>query len=431
MRMLDFLRSGQLAGWAGQGIISATNFFMLLIVARWGGMDELGYYSLGFSIIAIMMAAQDSLVTKPYAIQIFKPPGGEEAHAYGTLAFGLALSALISAGLLGMSFTMTATGANAHLATMLIVLAAAAPLVLMRDFARRFCFANLQMHQALGIDIATCVLAAVLVAFLVLTSLLDASSALLCYSFAGGLAGAVWLLLSRNSFKSRPGAFRDTARQSWALGKWLLLSQVTLQLQGYAAHWIIAVISGAAATGIYSACLSVVALANPFLFGLLNFLTPKYVRAYKDGGGGQLRQLALRDTALICGVMGAFALLLVLAGRALLGLLFPAIGQEDASIILIVLAVASVFGSLGAPATIALSAIERGRAIAGLSVFALALGTVAVIALLPLYGLLGAAIGMLAVEIVGSVMRWALLLRATSSGGSAVTKSADQSVVEC
>ncbi len=419
MLLGKLLASRQLAGWLGQGVVSAANFVVLLVVAKWGGMAELGYYSLGFSVVAMTMAAQDSLVTRPYAIQLFKPPGGPGAHAYGTLVFGLALSAVIGAALLGAAGLLYATEADPQLAAVFLVLSLATPLVLARDFARRFCFANLQMHRALGLDIGASLLLLAAVMAVAFSGTLSASTTLLCYGAAGGIACAAWFAGSRHAFTRVPGASRASARQSWKLGKWLLLSQMAIQLQGYAAQWLILVMAGAVATGVYTACLSVVNLSNPFIFGILNFLTPKYVRVRNGAGDRGLRPAVFRDTLLITGVMTIFALALYFAGDMLLVGLFPSIVTGHGPAILALLAAAAAAGAAGSPATIALSAAERGPLIAVLSFASFIAGSVAVILLLPVYGLLGAALGMLLVEVLGAAARLLLFLRATSSPAGA------------
>ncbi len=95
----------------------------------------------------------------------------------------------------------------------------------------------------------------------------------------------------------------------------------------------------------------------------------------------------------------------------------------------LVLAVSSAVSAAAAPATIALTADERGRAIAGLSFATFVIGSVAVVSLLPAYGLLGAAFGMLAVDVLGTLTRWALFLR----GGKPAPepKSGTRTALEC
>ena len=70
------IASNHLASWIDQAIVSATNFLIVVALARWAGVADLGYYAIAFTILTMAVSAQDSLVTKPYAVQLFKPPGG-------------------------------------------------------------------------------------------------------------------------------------------------------------------------------------------------------------------------------------------------------------------------------------------------------------------------------------------------------------------
>ncbi len=404
------LASDQMAGWAGQGLVSAVNFVVLIMLARYAGAIDVGFYSVAFSILIIAMVMQDSLVTRPYAIQLFKPPDGPREHAYGAFVFGLALSAATGLALAAAAFIMRLYEADAKLSSLALVLSVVAPLAMARDFARRFSFAHLRMREALALDAGASAILLPLLAVLAWRGMLDALTALAAIGIAGGLAAAMWFWASRGSFTRKAGAARKTAELSWSFGKWLLSSQIALQIQGYAAHWITLLVAGAAATGLYSACLAVVALANPFLFGLLNLLTPKFVRTLRDEGEAGLRRAAFRDTLLIGAIMGAFAVLLTAGGGIIMPLLFPGEDFAGGRTILSILALSSAISALGAPATIALSATERGRAIAGLSFAICILGSAAVWLLLLQWGLFGAVIGILVTECAGTAARWALFL---------------------
>src|SRR5205807_1108115 len=81
----------------------------------------------------------------------------------------------------------------------------------------------------------------------------------------------------------RRGQWRATMRQSWDLGKWLFVGQMTVQVQRYVTYWLSMLIAGAAVTGVYAACMSIVAFANPLIFGVGNILMPRSVLAWKSG----------------------------------------------------------------------------------------------------------------------------------------------------
>jgi O-antigen/teichoic acid export membrane protein len=409
------LSADQLAGWLDQGVVSATSFLVLLMLARWASVEHVGYYAIGISIIALAIAVQDSLVTRPYAIQVFRPPLGAQAHAFGALAFGILLSGVVA---LSLAATAAFLGHGSGLATLFLALAAIMPFVLGREFARRYSFANLRMREALLLDAAAC---AMLVLGLVLAhgfKPLTAATAMAVLGVASGTSLVAWCLIKRRSFANRAGAVTSTVRQSWGIGKWLLTSQVALQIQGYAAHWIALIVAGAAATGLYSACLSVVALANPFLFGFFNLLTPKYVRVYRHGGYRVLRRQAAVDTLILAVVMGAFTAFVASFGAVLMTYLFPGEAYSGGTGILTILSLSAAVGALGGPATVALATLERGRAQAAVSLAACVLGSALVWVLMVEWGLEAAAAGILLTDCVSSLARWIIFLHAGAREGA-------------
>jgi len=101
-------------------------------------------------------------------------------------------------------------------------------------------------------------------------------------------------------------------------------------------------------------------------------------------------------------------------GDDVMRLLYPGAEYHGHAHVLAMLAVAALAAAIGAPASIALAAAERARALAGVMTVTAILNLVLVSALLPRWGLLGAAYGMLAAEVVGSVGRWITFLTLVS-----------------
>jgi O-antigen/teichoic acid export membrane protein len=425
VRALIFSR--QMAGWADQIVVSAGNLVVILMLARWAALLDVGYYAVAYSILALAMTTQDSLVTRPFTIQMFKSEESGERHAAGALLFALLLVLGLAATALAVAGALRLGGQSADGVWLAATLAVAIPFVLWKEFARRFSFAHLQPGQALLTDAcATAMTTAVLFA-LASAGHLSAVTALLAMALGCGLAAVAWFAGRRADFHFDRQSAANTIRRSIGLGKWLLSGQIALQAQGYAAHWITLAIGGAVVTGLYSACLSIVALCNPFLFGYFNILTPKFVLVLKDGGAGALRRHAALGSLFLGLVIGAFVLALWMFGSTIMGIMFPGGAYQEGLGILTVLAIATWAGALGGPAGVALMAAEKGRPLAALSAAICVAGSALVLVLMWYGGLAAAAIGILATEALGSLGRWALLLhllpreRPAAVGGSAVT----------
>jgi O-antigen/teichoic acid export membrane protein len=195
--------------------------------------------------------------------------------------------------------------------------------------------------------------------------------------------------------------------QSWSLGKWLLMGRVTTLVQGYVVCWLSIVIAGAAATGVYAACMSIVSFANPLMFGLGNVLTPRLALAWKIGGGPELWREALRNTLLLGAVMAAFCLAVAVAGDALMDALYRGEAFEGQLQTLIVLALAVSAVAVGMPASNALATMERPRATVAVGITTSVMTIGLVWWLMTGWGLPGAAYGLLIGNVSGALGRWA------------------------
>ena len=169
-------------------------------------------------------------------------------------------------------------------------------------------------------------------------------------------------------------------------------------------------VGGVAATGIFAACMSVISFANPLLMGFYNLLMPRSVLAWKSDGGAGLRARTVRDTVLLGAVMCAFCIMVMLAGETVMGLLYPGPEYQGHGQLLAVLAFATLVSAVGFPASNALASMERPRPIAAVTGVAAAVNVVLVWYLMTQWGLLGAAYGILAANVVWTLGRWIVFL---------------------
>ena len=109
---------------------------------------------------------------------MFKQPEGPAAHAFGALTFGFILSLLMSVGIAACGTLMLVLNFGSEFSGPIMVIGAIVPLVLTRDFARRFCFANLRMREALALDAGASLLQLFCLATLAWQGMLGASTAL-------------------------------------------------------------------------------------------------------------------------------------------------------------------------------------------------------------------------------------------------------------
>ena len=114
------------------------------------------------------------------------------------------------------------------------------------------------------------------------------------------------------------------------------------------------------ATGMFAACMTIVFLANPFIFGVSNVLEPRSARAFATEGAAELSRIVRKVTFLMTLAMGAFVLVVTAGGDLIMQLIYGSdyVGQRS---VITLLAFASALIAIAMPARDALRVLERPR----------------------------------------------------------------------
>ena len=391
-----------------QGVVSGTNFFTTLILARACSQDELGVYSLAWTIVVFLTALQANLITVPYTMYCHRRSGAALAEYAGSaLAHQLITSLGAVACFLGLNVLLSLGLGPASMRPAAWVLLGVIPFVMLRDYARRFTFAHLALATAITIDVVAAVLQLGTLLVLRELGLLSASAVYAAMGMACAVASLCWWFLdSQPMHFSRVRFFADWKR-NWLFGRWAMLSQLT-SLALYALPWLLASVHGEAATGELHACMTLVGLSSLFILGLNNLLMPKAARAFGQQGAhalfGVLRQAALW----VLVVLGGLCVGVYFAGDFLAGIIYGA-QYADTGPLLTILALAALTDAMGLTASTGLWAMDRpGIGIIGdMTQLLITLG-VALWLVYPL-GTIGIAIAMLAGRTTGAAVRWLTL----------------------
>jgi O-antigen/teichoic acid export membrane protein len=391
--------------FADQALVSGTSFLTTLFVARFSNAGELGVFAVGISLLVSLLSFQDSLILQPYAIQRHFTKRASINHKGASLVLsGLFSMATISLIVLIGIFLLW--NGETTTALMTFAIAAALPFVLTREFARRVAIAHLEMERAVLIDFVVSVSQLASLAWLGWTGRMSAIAACAALGGASALGAAGWLYYARSELGVQIRHVPVIFKQTWNLGKWLAVGRMTVQVQNYVTYWITIILAGAAVTGVYAACMSIVNIANPVMFAISNVMAAKLALAWKSGGGPALWHDAVRHAVLISAAMSAFTLAIALGGEQVMHLLYPGNEYAGHAHILTVLMLATFAAALNMPASFGLATIERPRAIVLVGVIGAVLTVILVSVLLVKWGLLGAAYGLLAGNVIGGVGRW-------------------------
>jgi len=403
-RLGDTARQGTLV-LVDQAIVSGTNFCATLLVARFASQAELGTYALGFTVLFLALSIQQSLVCLP--LTVYGARLREQSRRFlsgSTLLHGALIAAAASFCLLGTALVVWLADPSTMLSPLVMTLGFSLPFVLLREFARRYEFARLAIGRALVMDLCA---SALQLAGLAALAWRDQLSAVAAHAWLGIASAAVcgsWLLATWGQFRfDRNRAVSDFGKHA-ALGKWALASSMLWLTNAYLPHWLLAFRYGLEATGLLTACMTLIDLSNPLLIGMSNLVGPRAAHAFHDEGRRGLRRI-VGWSALIAGIcMGLFASASALLGVQIIDMLLNIDISEHVAVVgLLALAVFTL--SPGLAHAEGLSAMERPR----LNFLASGAGLLATLvvtaALIEPLGLIGAAAAILAGYATASAVR--------------------------
>jgi len=400
-------RSGNALGIADQAVVSATSFLSTIVVGRVCGASELGIFTLAVSILVTINALQNSLIAAPYTLRGAHLPAAAEKHFASNVLIHMvllfSLISLIMAGLVYGSWVSGLLPVEGRVAAIVVVVAT--PLFAMRQLARRFAFAHLHVSTALAIDLLVAAVQLTSIGVLAYLNRLTAVTGLTSLAAANAVVSLGWLAAASRWFAPVLSDLAVDWRENWSLSKWLAASDLTSVFGSYFIFWLLAAMLGSLETGIYSACMTVILLANPVLLGLQNVLQPRVARALAEGGEAQMRPVVHRATGLYVVFMLAFCLVAAVAGGKFVELLYQ--GQEYAAqnTLVAILAGMALVESAGVAACCGLRAMGQTNLVFMAGIIDLVAALLLAVLLIPTWGLIGAAVAMLISSIVGTVLR--------------------------
>lgn len=396
---------------ADQAVVSGTNFLTVVLVGRICGAEQLGIYALATTLLVLIVCAHQSLISTPYVIFGNRLHGRPRARYAGSVLLHSALlMMLMMAVLLAVGGVLRAGFGPAGLAPVVWVLVAVVPFTLLRDLARHFAFAHLKMRAALLLDVGVSALQIVGLFSLAAVGALSAKTAFFAMGASCAVIGVSWLIAGRKRFDFRLRQLREDLQKNWRFGRWVFAGMMVLMVHLSIVQWLVALRLGTAATGIFAACMAVVMLSNPFVQGVSNWLVPQAARAFGRAGERAVRRVVARTTLLVAVVMAAFSSVIFVFGGEIIALLYGSQYAGHRNIIA-VLAVAMLARGLSMSAYNGLRVLERPATNFAVNLLGLAMTLFFAWLLMEPWGLLGAAVGLVAGDLIALVVRWIAFLK--------------------
>ena len=327
--------------WAlcGQAVLSITRFFSKMVVGGrlnpddgieqgvgLGSSVELGYYEVAFGLMMLIVALHEAFVTTPLTFFNHKTETrttDDRKFAGRMLVISAVFSVLAFICLMVVSSYRYATMAeNPGLALAMLALSVMLPFQLIREFARRWLLANIQVKQSALIEVLFACLFAVCLLLLVLNETITAASVFAITAVANLVCLAGWWIIYRRSFTvSLAGVGKQTA-ENFGYGKWIAGENVCSVLTIYFSQFFLMAKLGPKGVGVYSACMTLVLLANPFLLGVASLFAPRGAQEFNRNGWSGMLKLLLGYSLFVCSVLIAYSTVLFFYGDTLTTLVF-------------------------------------------------------------------------------------------------------------
>ncbi|MFN3193532.1 MAG: lipopolysaccharide biosynthesis protein [Aureliella sp.] len=388
------IKSNTVLALADQLVVSGTRFATVWILARFCGSEQLGLYSLGFTLFVVVDLIQQAFVSSPFNVLLQSYPQDQRpryAAAATVQAATVAVLGAVALSLVGLSCFVFG---KPNLGSVLLAVAASGGIAIMREFVRRQCFAESHFAKALTLDLCVSTIQIGLMLALLQAGNLSAFTAHLCVGIAClAFIAACMRAANLHSLPER-SMWRESLSKHWTFGRWACLSQVANQLGWTLTQWIIAFGLSTEATGRFSGCLTLVFLSNPFILGLSNMLLPRLAETIANEGIDESLRLATRACGITAGAMLLFSLIVALYGERISVFIYADPAYEGTSIVHFGLCAAVSVLSITMPLDALMWASQRPELSAISSLIGMLVSVLAVL-LCVRWGIAGAAIGLL------------------------------------
>ncbi len=398
------------------GLISASNFLLGIVLARYLGSEQYGAYALAFSTFVLLSLIHSALAMEP--MSVFAPSIYRKTlREYLGLLLWVQLVAsafiVVCGGAGGAVFRLL--GEPGHFVSAFEGIALASPCVLIFWFARRAFYLQLRPAQALiGSLMYSAVLSSGIWA-LASGHLLSPFAAFVVMGAAAFLTTLLLLFLLRPTISRKAIAkvlsVREVAARHWEYGRWAFASALFIWVPWNGFYSVVAHFSGLAQSGALKALLNLaMPMTQTFAAFSLLFIS-QAARLGHEKGWEAVKVQAWRIAGLNTLGSSAYWLLVCIFRTQLINFMYAGHYKEIAPLVPVV-AVASILSGAAMGPTISIRAMRSPANVAaihfGSSLVCVLVGIPACRA----WGMRGAVLGILLSSII-SVLTGFLMIRSS------------------
>jgi O-antigen/teichoic acid export membrane protein len=352
------------------GLISASNFLLGIVLARYLGSEQYGAYALAFSTFVLLSLIHSALAMEPmsvFAPSIYRKTVREYLGLLLWVQIAATVIIVALAGGVGVAFRLL--GQHSHLISALAGIAIASPCVLIFWFARRAFYLQFRPGQALIGSIAYSALLTFGIWALAVGHLLSPFAAFLVMGVAALLTSLLLLVRLRPAVSRKAIdealSVKEVFARHWEYGRWACASVLFIWIPWNGFYSVVAHFSGLAESGALKALLNLaMPMTQTFAAFSLLFIS-QAARLGHEKGWEAVKIQAWRISGLFVLGSSSYWILVCLFRTQLIKLMYAGHYQGIAPLVPLV-AVASILSGAAMGPTIAIRAMRSPASVAAI-----------------------------------------------------------------
>jgi O-antigen/teichoic acid export membrane protein len=306
-----------------QSLVSFTNFFISLLLARYLVPDAYGVFVIFYAVFFLLAGLNNSLVMVPMATLGASLEQRETEVYFSSLTLlQILLLTIIGLVLTVIGLTIQTLTEVTTFSRILFAMTIAILPHLLQDYFRKLLYTRIEIKSALKNDILSYGLKIIGVILLIGFDRLSCSHCFIVMGL-GSLIGCLY-----GAFQNRMLlgfdrlSLRGTLKQNWSFGRWMLANVVTQQSSNQIYIYISAGFLPTSMIGALGAARNILGFTHILLLGMDNIANPISSRRYFNHGKKGLNQL-LKEFTVIGGLaLVGYCLLVSFFSDSILSILY-------------------------------------------------------------------------------------------------------------
>lgn len=382
-----------------QALVSGVNFLTVIILARYMTSSDYGVFVLAFGIYLLVNNVQMALITTPMTV-LSAPLDEEQLRGYLS-SLGLiqiAFGGIITAALLIVVVLLYFLSFGPVVLDTFIGMALAVFAFQGQAFFRRILFARIRPEGAFLNDMVSYGLQLTGMIALYKWGILSGRNAFFVIGLTSGMAIIVGLWQCRKYFSLHFSSLGSVLHENFNYGKWMLLSFLSQWVSSQSYLFILAAFLSTAATGVFDACLKILAVTNILLLGMDNFVVSVAAKKLEQEGLAKMKKI-ISSVYIVGGVgMAVYCGIAAIFPETLLKLFYGHQYSGYGNIVMI-FALLYFVAFFNQPPTMGLKALKKPEKIFYGNLIAASITLLLAVPLVKYYGIYGACVGMILTRI--------------------------------